>query len=73
MTYAQLRRRCGRYELYNLVEKCLIDVSLSPQEQVLYKLYDLEQDLLKGIRGLAMQMSRNNPADWNKFLDVVIR
>lgn len=33
--YANLRRRLGRYELYNLMEKCLIEVKLTSQEQQL--------------------------------------
>lgn len=36
-TYAKLRRRQGRYELYNLMEKCLIEMKLSPQEEALCK------------------------------------
>ena len=35
--------------------------------------YNLELLILKHVRGLAMQLSRFNPADWNKFLDVVIK
>ena len=71
--YAKLRRRYGRYELYNLMEKCLIEVKLTPVEQQLFNVLDLEKVLLRDIRGLAMQLSRNHPADWNKFLDVVIK
>jgi hypothetical protein len=29
--------------------------------------------LVKDIKGLAMMLSRFKPADWNKFLDVVIK
>lgn len=28
-TYARLRRKHGRYELYNLIEKCLIEEKLT--------------------------------------------
>jgi hypothetical protein len=28
-TYARLRRKDGRYELYNLIEKCLIEEKLT--------------------------------------------
>ena len=34
---------------------------------------DLENTLIKDIKGLAMLLSRFKPADWNKFLDVVIK
>ncbi len=56
-----------------MIEKCIIEVSLSKEERSLIVDLDLERLLLKDIRGLAMQLSRNNPADWNKFLDVVLR
>lgn len=62
-----------RYELFNLVEKCIIEVPLDQKEEKIKSELRLEQCLLKEIRGLAMELSRQNPADWNKFLDVVIR
>lgn len=71
--YAKLRRQYGRYELYNLMEKCLIGVKLNSKEAEFFEKLELERVLLKDIRGLAMELSRNNPSDWNKFLDVVIR
>lgn len=71
--FGKLRRSHGRYELFNLIEKCIIEVSLSNEERSHIMDLDLERLLLKDIRGLAMQLSRNNPADWNKFLDVVLR
>ena len=51
----------------------MIEVSLSEHEKKLCVELDLENRLLKEIRGLAMQLSRFKPADWNKFLDVVIK
>ena len=33
----------------------------------------LETTLIKEIKGLAVCLSRYKPADWNKFLDVVIK
>lgn len=71
--YTKLRRQFGRYELYNLMEKCVIEVKLSAKERELSECLELERLLLKEIRGLAMELSRNNPQEWNKFLDVVIR
>ena len=72
-TFARMRRKHGRYELYNLVEKCLLEERLTNDEKQMSDQLSLEKALLKEIRGLAMELSRNNPADWNKFLDVVIR
>ena len=55
------------------MEKCLIEVTLSSDDQRLSSDMDLDNCLIKHIRGLAMQISRFKPADWNKFLDVVIK
>ena len=71
--YETLRKRFGSYELYNLLEKCLIDVSLDTSDQKLFTELSLEELMIKPIRCLAMQLSRFRPADWNKFLDVVIK
>lgn len=71
--YGDLRLKLGSYEMYNLMEKCLIEVGLDAGEQATVQEKDLERVLLRGIRGLAMQLSRCRPADWNKFLDVVIK
>lgn len=71
--YSGLRKKLGSYELYNLMEKLLIEAKLEENDQKLFKELDLENTLLKHIRGLALQLSRFRPADWNKFLDVVIR
>jgi hypothetical protein len=34
---------------------------------------DIKNNIIKEIKGLAMCLSRFKPADWNKFLDVVIK
>ena len=71
--YEAGRKKLGGYEFYNLVEKCLIEVQLSEQDKQKMEELDLERTLIKEIRGLAMCLSRFKPADWNKFLDVVIK
>ena len=71
--YSQLRQKYGSYELYNLLEKCAIEVNLNAVEEKMYRECDLESKMIREMRGLAMEMSRFKPADWNKFLDVVIR
>ena len=55
------------------MEKCAIEVDLSTCEEKVYKDCDLENKMVREVRGLAMEMSRFKPADWNKFLDVVIK
>ena len=33
----------------------------------------MEKIMIRDIKCLAMQLSRYKPADWNKFLDVVVK
>ena len=56
--YELLRKKYGSYELYNLMEKCLIDVPLSTSDKKIITDLDLEKVLIRDIRGLAMQLSR---------------
>ena len=62
------------YDFYNLVEKCLIEVEMdeTKNEHVTSKEFEIPI-VIKEIKGLAMCLSRFKPADWNKFLDVVIK
>jgi len=71
--YEQGQKKLGSYEFYNLLEKCLIEVELTPEDKAKIAEMRLETTLLKEIKGLAMCLSRFKPADWNKFLDVVIK
>ena len=71
--YEKNRQQVGRYEFYNLLEKCLIEVELNGNDKKKMVDLDLEAVLIKEIKGLAMLLSRFKPADWNKFLDVVIK
>ena len=48
-------------------------MKLTPAERALADSLDLDRLLLKDIRGLALELSRSNPSDWNKFLDVIIQ
>lgn len=61
------------YDYYNIVEKCLIDVELKETDQKWVEELDVKNTIVKEIKGLAMCLSRFKPADWNKFLDVVIK
>ena len=61
------------YDFYNLVEKILIDIEVSENDKRWEEELDTKNKLVKEIKGLAMCLSRFKPADWNKFLDVVIK
>jgi hypothetical protein len=71
--YSEGQKKLGSYEFYNLLEKCLIEVELNAEDKQRVQELRLESTLLKEIKGLAMCLSRFKPADWNKFLDVVIK
>lgn len=71
--YAQCQKKVGSYEFYNIIEKCLIGVELNGSEKAKIKDLNLENTLLKEIKGLAICLSRFKPADWNRFLDVVLK
>lgn len=61
------------YDFYNLVEKCLLEIELSHCDKDWAEQLDIKNRIIKEIKGLAMCLSRFKPADWNKFLDVVIK
>ena len=61
------------FDYYNLIEKCLLDVKLSEKESKQEIEFDIQNKVCKEIKGLSMCLSRFKPADWNKFLDVVIK
>ena len=71
--YENGRNKHGMYDFYNLMEKCLIEVKLDESEKQVAQDLEVEKTLVKDIKGLAMLLSRFKPADWNKFLDVVIK
>ena len=61
------------FDYYNLIEKCLLEVELNTEEKKQEEEYQINNMIMKEIKGLAMCLSRFKPADWNKFLDVVIK
>ena len=61
------------YDFYNLVEKCLIDIELRANDKKWVEELNIGEKIIKEIKMLAMCLSRFKPADWNKFLDVVIK
>jgi hypothetical protein len=70
--YDNLRKKHGSYEIYNLLEKCLIEVPMTNSENKMYKDLDLENVMIRDIKCLAMQLSQYKPADWKEFLEVVV-
>jgi len=73
VVYENGRKKYGMYDFYNLMEKLLIEVEISEEEKKIVTELDVERTLVKDIKTFAMMISRFKPADWNKFLDVVIK
>lgn len=61
------------FDYYNLIEKLILDVPLTELQKQQEKDCDVQTTVIREIKGLAMCLSRFKPADWNRFLDVVIK
>jgi hypothetical protein len=61
------------YDFYNIVEKCLLEIDLKDKDRRWEEELGIKIKIIREIKGLAMCLSRFKPADWNKFLDVVIK
>jgi len=61
------------FELYNYIEKTILDMDLPDnlKEKVKDQELKIELILLK-IKWLSMQVSRQDPTEWNLFLDVLL-
>jgi tetratricopeptide (TPR) repeat protein len=61
------------YELYNYIEKIILDMDLPDTLKEKVKDQELKIELiLQKIKWLSMQVSRNDPQEWNLFLDVLL-
>ena len=61
------------YELYNIVEKQILDLELVQKEKDRLNKEHMKIELiLQKIKWLAMQLSRVDPSEWNLFLDVLL-
>lgn len=52
--YDNLRKKHGSYEIYNLLEKCVIEVDLTPLDKKMFTDLNLEYLMIREIKGLAM-------------------
>ena len=61
------------YKLYNVLEKKILDIDLTSNEK---EVYEESSTILDGaihkIKILSIQLERNNPMEWNTFLDVAL-
>ena len=61
------------FELYNYIEKTVLDMEPSPEiKSKLLKEHLKIELILQKIKWLAMQVSRADPTEWNLFLDVLL-
>lgn len=59
------------YDLYNIVEKAILDIDLAQKEKDRLLNEQMKIDLiLQKIKWVAMQLSRHDPTEWNLFIDV---
>lgn len=60
-------------ELYNIIEKAILEIDLSERENKRIQKENINLDaVLQKIKWLAMQLSRVDPSEWNLFLDVLL-
>lgn len=52
----------GAFDFYNQVEQEVLGFSAPPNERL--------APIINLIKQLAMELSRQNPTDWNNFMDV---
>jgi len=58
-------------EMYNVVEKAVLEIKLNEKENERLKKEQMKIDLiLQKIKWIAMQLSRHDPTEWNLFIDV---
>lgn len=61
------------YELYNIIEKTILDLDLEQKEKDRLQKEHMKIELiLQKNKWLAMQLSRVDPSEWNLFLDVLL-
>ena len=61
------------YGLYNVLEKKILGIEFKERDKMIY---DTSQKLIDSsihkIKILSIQLERNNPMEWNTFLDVAL-
>ena len=67
------KKICEDYEVYNYIEKQILDMELPEEIKRKLKHQEFKIELiLQKIKWLAMQLSRADPQEWNLFLDVLL-
>eukprot|EP00826_Nyctotherus_ovalis_P033865 TRINITY_DN2762_c0_g1_i7.p1 TRINITY_DN2762_c0_g1~~TRINITY_DN2762_c0_g1_i7.p1 ORF type:complete len:306 (+),score=102.53 TRINITY_DN2762_c0_g1_i7:789-1706(+) len=68
--YQELRRKCrDNYELYNTLEKAIIDETQAIKSSKKYSETTVK-DMVHKIKCIAMEIQRCKPEDWNSFIEV---
>jgi len=61
------------YEYYNILEKVLLSISLTQNEKDrIQNQMQKVKDMTHKIKTLSMELSRNDPMEWNNFLEVAL-
>jgi len=61
------------YGLYNVIEKKILGISFNERDQAIYSdSFEILDGAVHKIKILAAILERNNPMEWNTFLDVAL-
>lgn len=63
------------YEYYNILEKYLIGVGFTDEEKRILEMKEsnaLIEKIIHNIKFISIQMERNNPTEWNNFLNAAL-
>ncbi|KAL4504533.1 hypothetical protein ABPG72_009979 [Tetrahymena utriculariae] len=62
-----------QYEFHNILEKILLGITLNINDQATIGEYNRQvNNIVHKIKQLAMELQRNNPMEWNNFLDAAL-
>ena len=66
----------SHFAFYNIVEKIILELPLSDDEDKLFKtksvIRDYTESMAMRIKLLSLEMSRVSPVDWNNFIEIVL-
>ena len=67
-TYSQLKQQTEGYELYNLLERMILEKQV---DEAIFKAEQMEK-LLHEIKKLAIMLQRSKPSEWNSLMETAM-
>ncbi|EGR34760.1 hypothetical protein IMG5_002330 [Ichthyophthirius multifiliis] len=62
----------NNYFYYNFLEKKLLNIDISEIDKIIIEQLQQTNKIVHKIKQLAIEIQRNNPMEWNKFIDVAL-